>query len=94
MATETLEGTWEEILEHARELAGRRVRVTVLGKPGENPPAEAGLDERQRRMLAWLDEWHRTPLSDEERQVLDDFEQFRKEHPFQLRRLDLEEDEA
>jgi hypothetical protein len=25
-----LEGTWEEILEHASELAGRRVRVTVL----------------------------------------------------------------
>lgn len=30
-----LEGTWEEILEHAPELAGRRVRVTVLPVPGE-----------------------------------------------------------
>jgi hypothetical protein len=28
-----LEGTWEEILTHANELAGRRVRVVVL--PGE-----------------------------------------------------------
>jgi hypothetical protein len=25
-----LEGTWEEIIAHAAELAGRRVRVTVL----------------------------------------------------------------
>ena len=25
-----IEGTWEEILDHATELAGRRVRLTVL----------------------------------------------------------------
>lgn len=32
MATEIkeLEGTWEEILEHADELAGKRVRLVVL----------------------------------------------------------------
>jgi hypothetical protein len=30
-----LEGTWEEILTHAPELAGRRVRVTVVDA-GEN----------------------------------------------------------
>jgi ABC-type amino acid transport substrate-binding protein len=32
MATEIkeLEGTWEEIMEHAEELAGKRVRVVVL----------------------------------------------------------------
>ena len=32
MATEIkeLEGTWEEIMEHAQELAGKRVRVVIL----------------------------------------------------------------
>ena len=41
-----LEGTWEEIVAHAAEFAGRRVRVTVLdaaenGQDGENlSPAE------------------------------------------------------
>lgn len=39
MVRQTFEGTWEEIVEHAAELAGRRVRVTVVedssgGKPG------------------------------------------------------------
>jgi hypothetical protein len=28
-----LEGTWEEILTHARQLAGRRVKVIVLPEP-------------------------------------------------------------
>jgi predicted RNA-binding protein len=30
MVRQTFEGTWEEIVEHAAELAGRRVRVTVV----------------------------------------------------------------
>lgn len=30
MAYQELEGTWEEILAHAPELAGHRLRVTVL----------------------------------------------------------------
>jgi hypothetical protein len=30
MAPQTLEGTWEEITQHAAQLAGHRVRVTVL----------------------------------------------------------------
>ena len=35
-----LEGTWEEIVAHAAELAGRRVRVTVLPDKPE-PSLEA-----------------------------------------------------
>jgi hypothetical protein len=41
-----LEGTWEEILAHAPQLAGRRVRVTVLDaaengqEKGDMSPAE------------------------------------------------------
>ena len=33
-----LEGTWEEIVEHAPELAGRRVRVTILPETPDIPP--------------------------------------------------------
>lgn len=41
-----LEGTWEEIVAHAPELAGRRVRLIILDgaedgqKDGETTPAE------------------------------------------------------
>jgi hypothetical protein len=34
MEQRTFEGTWEEVIRHAPELAGRRVRVTVLDAPG------------------------------------------------------------
>ena len=30
MATQILEGTWEEIERHAKEFAGRKIRLTVL----------------------------------------------------------------
>ena len=36
-----LEGTWEEIVAHATELAGRRVRVIVLPDKLEPSPPEA-----------------------------------------------------
>ena len=41
MSAETLEleGTWEEVAAHAGELAGRRVRLTVL--PEHSGPAES-----------------------------------------------------
>lgn len=32
----TLEGTWEEVSRHARELSGKRVRVTVLEDADES----------------------------------------------------------
>lgn len=38
-ATRELEGTWEEIMQHASELAGRRVRLIVLAEePSQAPP--------------------------------------------------------
>jgi hypothetical protein len=49
-----LEGTWEEILAHAPELAGKRVRLTVLegvDATPENGPAQPG-----RELAAWLRE--------------------------------------
>jgi hypothetical protein len=30
MATQVLEGTWEEITRHANEFVGRKVRITIL----------------------------------------------------------------
>ncbi len=35
MAMQTLEGTWEDVAQHAPEFMGRRVRVTIIE---EDPP--------------------------------------------------------
>ncbi len=55
MATQVLEGTWEEIAAHAEELAGKRLRVIVetdapeaveqpnVGPPNMGPPNEQAL---------------------------------------------------
>jgi hypothetical protein len=80
-----LEGTWEEILAHSKELAGRRVRVTVLPPEPEAAGETVPLKPENQRMLELLDEWERTPLSDEERAILDDFEEHLREHRFRLR---------
>lgn len=85
-AATQLEGTWEEILDRAAEFAGRRVRVTVLND--KDVSFADGPQERRSKLLAWLDEQKRTPLSDEELRALDEFDEFRKVHPFRLRRLD------
>ncbi len=37
-----LEGTWEEVAAHAPELAGRRVRLTVLSEPQASTKQTAG----------------------------------------------------
>ena len=46
MDQKTFEGTWEEIVRHGDELAGHRVRLTVLNEP----PSPVSLD----RALAHL----------------------------------------
>lgn len=81
-----LEGTWEEILQHADALAGHRVRVTVLPPDGEGD--NAPLKPENQRMLKVLEEWYRTPLTEEEKEILDGFEQFRREHPLRFRQPD------
>jgi len=85
-----LEGTWEEILAHADELAGRRVRLTVL--PGER---EAGDDQPRlspanQQMLDLLDEMEANPLTGEEQAILDDLGEHLKRHPFSLRQVEAE----
>jgi hypothetical protein len=90
MAQEMLEieGTWEEIISHAAELAGRRVRLTVL--PGQTGTAaeRLPLSPTNQRMLELLAEWERTPLTDEERAILDGLDQHLREHPFSLRQIE------
>ncbi len=39
--TLVLEGTWEEIAEHAPEFTGRRLRVTVIGEQKPQPNRKA-----------------------------------------------------
>jgi len=43
MAEQILEGTWEEIVRHANELAGKRVRLTVIEEAPLPRPNEAML---------------------------------------------------
>jgi hypothetical protein len=85
-----MEGTWEEILEHSPELTGRRVRVRVLPENGSASPNTEALRKRSEEMLAAYEDWKNTPWTEEERAILDDFEQFRKEHPFRLRQIEDE----
>jgi hypothetical protein len=41
MSLKIIEGTWDEVQQHAQELQGRRVRVIVLPTP-EAPPQDTG----------------------------------------------------
>jgi hypothetical protein len=47
METQTrLEGTWEEILQHSAELAGQRVRLTILPHQSSNTSVSDTLEEK------------------------------------------------
>lgn len=51
--------------------------------------AEAGdLPETHRQMLAWLDEWRGTALTEEEESILDELDVFREQHPVVLRSME------
>jgi hypothetical protein len=82
-----LEGTWEEILTHAAQLTGLRVRVTVLYDRSEASPDKAHLSPENQRMLELLTEWEQTSLTDDEQAVLDGLEQHLREEPFTLRQI-------
>jgi hypothetical protein len=45
MKQKILEGTWEEILLHASELSGQRVRLTILTDPVSSRPLTESLDK-------------------------------------------------
>ena len=46
MEQQTLEGTWEEILQHSAELAGQRVRLTILPHQSSKSASMQTLDQR------------------------------------------------
>jgi hypothetical protein len=46
MEQQTIEGTWEEILQHSAELAGQRVRLTILHDKFSNSPTKKTLDQK------------------------------------------------
>ena len=52
-APKTFEGTWDEVLEHAQELAGHRLRVTVLDEPTVSDTHPAS-DTSPEAIQAWL----------------------------------------
>lgn len=59
----TIEGTWDEILKHAPELAGHLVRLTVLdSQPAQTPPEppQEDADEWIRSLYEWAH--NRRPL--------------------------------
>ena len=47
----------------------------------DTPASLPGLRPENVRLLAWLQHWKQTELTEEERQILDDFEDFRRAHP-------------
>ncbi len=67
MLEQVLEGTWEEIAQHAGELAGKRVRLTVLEETPAAGPDDALLEAlrkvagRNREELLTPDEPGATP---------------------------------
>ncbi len=51
MATQILEGTWEEITKHAKSLVGKKLRVTVLDdEPMSTPTPNEGMLEALRKI--------------------------------------------
>jgi hypothetical protein len=44
MATQILEGTWEEVMRHAKILVGRKVRVTILEDNEISQPNQHALE--------------------------------------------------
>src|SRR5947207_14271408 len=82
-----LEGTWEEILKHAPELQGRKVRLLVLADDEASVTEPGRLPGSSQEMLNLLDEWDRIPLSEEEAATLDELEVHLREQPFTLREV-------
>lgn len=62
MTYHEIEGTWEEVLTHAPDLAGHRVKVTVVDKGTDREQQTTDALKEQR--LKALREFAAAPLSD------------------------------
>ncbi len=78
-----LEGTWEEILEHAPDLAGKRLLVTVLPGTAPGSDAEGTKAQDNQTIRDLLEQIRTTPLTDEEESAFDDWE--RNQDAYRLR---------
>ena len=56
MATQVLEGTWEEITKHAKSLVGKKVRVTILE---DEPQPKSKPNEGMLEALRKINERHK-----------------------------------
>jgi hypothetical protein len=81
-----IEGTWEEVAARAGEFAGRRVRLYVMDEPPANGEPEEYEFERLSGRAAF--EAYRKSLKPGDLEPVEDFEQFRREHPFRFRQLE------
>jgi hypothetical protein len=71
-----LEGTWEEILTHASELAGQRVRLTVLPSETDGTPTPKSTPTlAERRALLRLPLAERQRILAEQAEILADYYQ-------------------
>jgi hypothetical protein len=74
MASQPLDlvGSWEEILRHSHELAGQRVRLTVLPSAGHNgTKPDAIRPASGRSLLRHIGAWSGDDLDDCLREVVD-----------------------
>jgi hypothetical protein len=46
MSRQVLEGSWEEIMQHAEELSGKHVRLTIVDESSRQPGDELPIEER------------------------------------------------
>lgn len=77
MSQQVLEGTWEEIVQHADELSGKRVRLTVLGQTTqqgekETPIVEAPLSELLEGLVGVIDSREPFPKPERRRDAFGD----------------------
>lgn len=88
----TVEGVFRngaiELREDPPQVERAKVIVTFLPEEGTTTSTTSQPTEQtsNQRMIALLQSWNEEPLSAEEAQVLDDFEEFQKRHPLQLAR--------
>ncbi len=85
-----LEGTWEEVVAHAPELAGRRVRLTVLPEEEANVSEQSA--ETQVSTAGPLLKFARTWEGDDLRECLDLVYQTRGPAQFKPNVFDKDED--